>query len=219
MKRDLRLAELFATRICHDLSGPLNTLMGALELVNEDPEGAPDALPLAGDASVLLGHRLRLLRAAWGGGAGAMRVDEIAAMATGLPGRRLQLELDALDSAQQFSADASRLLLNVLMLAAEALPGGGTIRLTGDGAEHLLLQIDGHNAAWPPGLVGYLADPAAAQRALTDDGAGPRMLQAPIVALLAAVSGLRVSMLLGAAGEAAPPLLLALQPAVDGATA
>ena len=33
----LHLAELLAVRLCHDLSGPLGTLMGALELLAEDP--------------------------------------------------------------------------------------------------------------------------------------------------------------------------------------
>lgn len=214
MKSRLRLAELLATRICHDLSGPLNTLMGALELVNEDPEGAPDALPLAGDASVVLGQRLKLLRAAWGGGGGPMRVDEIAALAGGLPGRRLRLELDALDAEQVFSSEAARLVLNLLILAAESLPAGGTIHLSGDGEGHIVVQIEGRAAAWPSGLVGYLANPDSAERALADeDGAGPRLLQGPITAMLAAASGLRVSMLLGAGADGAPPLLLDLHPA------
>ncbi len=47
----LRLAELLAIRLCHDLSGPLGTMMGALEMVADDPEMADEALPLAGEAS------------------------------------------------------------------------------------------------------------------------------------------------------------------------
>ena len=210
----MHFAELLATRICHDLSGPLNTLMAALEIANEDPDGAADALPVAGDASVVLGQRLRLLRAAWGGGGGPMALDEIAALAAGLPGRNLRLDFGELQAERQFSAPAARLVLNALMLAAEALPGGGVIQLSGDSRRQVMLQLSGNGAGWPPGFIGCLADPQAAGRALEQaGGATARTLQGPLLAVLAQTLGLRISVLLGAGVEAAPPLLLELQPA------
>lgn len=210
----MRFAELLATRICHDLSGPLNTLMAALEIANEEPDGAAEALPMAGEASVVLGQRLRLVRAAWGGGGGPMTIDEVAALAAALPGRNLRLDLGELQAERRFSAPAARLVLNALMLAAEALPGGGVIQLSGDSQRQVMLQIAGETAAWPPGFIGYLSDPQAAERALNEAGdATARTLQGPLLALLASGLGLRVSVLFGAAVEAAPPLLLDLQPA------
>jgi histidine phosphotransferase ChpT len=213
MKTAMHFAELLATRICHDLSGPLNTLMAALEIATEDPDGAADALPVAGDAAVVLGQRLRLLRAAWGGGGGAMAIDEIATLAAGLPGRNLQLDLGELHAERLLSAPAARLVLNALMLAAEALPTGGVIQLSGDTERQVMLQITGGNAAWPTGFIGYLADPLAAERALgAIGGATARGVQGPLLAVLARGLGLRVSVLLGTAAESAPPLLLDLQP-------
>ena len=47
MKDPLRLAEMLAIRLCHDLSSPLGTLMGALELASEDVESSAEALRLA----------------------------------------------------------------------------------------------------------------------------------------------------------------------------
>jgi histidine phosphotransferase ChpT len=208
----MQFAELLATRICHDLSGPLNTLMAAIEIAIEDPGGAAEALPLASDASVVLGQRLRLLRVAWGGGGGAMAIDEIAALAAGLPGRNLHLDLGELHAERLFSAAAARLVLNALMLAAEALPGGGVIQLSGDSQRQVMLRIAGAAAAWPPGFIGYLTDPQAAEQALNEASAiTARTLQGPLLALLAHRLGLRVSVLLGAGMEAAPPLLLDLQ--------
>ena len=210
----MHFAELLATRICHDLSGPLNTLMAALEMANEDPDGAADVLPVAGDASVVLGQRLRLLRVAWGGGGGPMTIDEVAALAAGLPGRSLRLDFGELHAERQFSAPAARLVLNALMLAAEALPGGGVIQLSGDTQRQVMLQLSGNGASWPPGFIGYIADPLAAERALEQEGGTTaRNLQGPLLAVLAPSLGLRISVLLGAGVEAAPPLLLELQPA------
>ena len=212
MNTPMRLAELLATRMCHDLSGPLNTLLGALEIANEDPEAAAEAMPLAADASVVLGQRLKLLRAAWAGGAGPMAVDEISALAAGLAARNLRLDLGQLHAERAFSGPAARLVLNAIMLAAEALPGGGTIQLSGDSTRQVMVQIEGHTAGWPPGFIGYLADPDAAEQAVNRDGAATaRTLQGPLTALLAQCSGLRISVLLGTGTEAAPPLLLDLE--------
>jgi len=214
MKTPMHFAELLATRICHDLSGPLNTLMAALEMANDDPADAAEALPVAGDASVVLGQRLRLVRAAWGSGGGPMTIDELAALAAGLAGRTLQLDFGELRAERRFSAAAARLVLNALMLAAEALPGGGVIQLSGDTQRQVMVQISGRGAAWPTGFIGYLNDPQAAERALDQPGgATARTLQGPLLALLAHGLGLRVSVLLGAGVEAAPPLLLDLQAA------
>jgi histidine phosphotransferase ChpT len=127
----LRLAELLAIRLCHDLSGPLGTLMGALELVADDPGMAAEALPLAGEVSTALGRRLRLLRAAWGGATPSLSVAEFAALVEGMPARRWRLDLNGLDPAGRFSPAAARLALNVVLLAAESLPGGGTAALAG----------------------------------------------------------------------------------------
>jgi hypothetical protein len=98
-------------------------------------------------------------------------------------------------------------VLNLLLLAAEALRGGGTLRLSGAPDGELLIRIDGPRAAWPAGLAACLADEEAAWAALDD----PRALQAPLTALIARQAGVRLSMLLpsGIAGGV-PPLLLSL---------
>jgi histidine phosphotransferase ChpT len=209
----LRLAELLAVRLCHDLSSPLGTLMGALELAAEDPRSAGESMALANDVSTVLGQRLRLLRAAWGGGAPALGVVEIAAMAEGLHrGRRLRLDFDALDPNGRFTAPAARLVLNVLMLAAESLPTGGVVTLTGDPAGDLTVSISGPRALWPPRFALYLADEGAAWQALgaDDDVDASRGLQALLTALLARTTGLRLSFAVSAAAQTAAPLLLSL---------
>jgi len=208
----LRLAELLAIRLCHDLSGPLGTLMGVLELVADDPGMADEVLPIAGEVSTALGRRLRLFRAAWGGATPSLSVAEFAALVEGLDARRYRFDLSGLDPAGRFSPAAARLALNVALLAAEALPGGGTAVLAGDPAGEVLVTLAGPRAAWPTGFAAYLGDETLAWQALraADGVDASRGLQGWLTALIARGSGLRVAFLMAATAEAAPPLLLSL---------
>ena len=199
-----RLAELVCARFCHDLAGPVGSLAGMVELAREDAGAAEEALSVMEAASAEMGNRLRLLRAAWTGDAGAMDLVEIRTLAAGLPnGRRLRLDFDAVAPAM-LGAGMARMVLNLLLLAAESLPAGGSIELSGDPGAQLLLRIEGRRAAWPAGLGLMLNDNRAAWAALD----GPRNLQAPFTALTAGRLGLRLSMPIGV-GDAGPaPLLL-----------
>ena len=207
----LRLAELLASRLCHDLSGPLSTLLGSLELLTEEPETAEEALGLANEVAVTMGKRLRLLRAAWGGAAAPLRVEELRGLAEGLPqAHRISLQLDRLVPSARFPPGAARLVLNLLLLAAESLPAGGTIALAGDPEAEVQVSILGLRAAWPAGLAAYLADEERAWAALGGDSSTAlRGLQAPVTALIARTCGVRLSMLMAREAEAAPPLVFA----------
>ncbi len=202
----LILAEALAARLCHDLAGVLGTLMGALELASEDAAMQEEALPMALQAGIVLGQRLRLMRAAWAGEGCAMDGADLSTLAGGLPqGRRIQARLDGLSLTRPFTAEASRLVLNLLMLAAESLGGEGILTLSEAPGGSLVLAIAGPRAAWPQGLLGQFADIAQAQAAATT--CGPQHLLGPMSALVAHAAGLRVSALLGP-GDAASPLLI-----------
>ncbi len=199
-----RLAELVCARFCHDLAGPVGSLAGMVELAREDAGAAEEALSVMQAASAEMGNRLALLRAAWTGDAGAMDVSDIRTLAAGLPNaRRLRLDFDAVAPAM-LDAGMARMVLNLLLLAAESLPAGGSIGLSGDPGAQLLLRIEGRRAAWPAGFGPMLNDNAAAWAALD----GPRNLQAPFTALVASRLGLRLSMLVGVGPGGTPPLLL-----------
>lgn len=212
-RSSLRLAELLAVRLCHDLSSPLSTLMGALEMVNDDPGAAEEALPLAVEVSAILGTRLRLLRAAWGGPTPAMDGAELSAMLLGSQqGRKVRVDASALAPSGMFAPESARLALNVLMLAAEALPAGGEITLAGNPRREVVVAIAGPRAAWPAGLARYVADRTAAWSAIeTSEGVeASRSLQAPLTALIADAAGIRLSLLMAPKVEAAPPLLMTI---------
>jgi len=201
----LRLAELLAARLGHEVSGPAGTLAGAVEIARTEPDSAAEALDIAAQAATGLATRLRLLRAAWAGGAEALDVAALRALCAGLP-RHVWVDLDGLPADQGFPAASAQVLLNVLLLAAESLPKGGVVLLGEAGPDTTLVVPRGQNAAWPPGFAAWMADPAPAWRAIAS--AGPRRLQGPLTALLAHAAGTRMSFALAADAEAAPPLLL-----------
>jgi histidine phosphotransferase ChpT len=212
MSETLRLAELLCARLCHDLSGPLGALIGVLEIAREEqPEG--ETLALAEDTANELVQRLKLLRAAWGQHTDGMDLDQLRGFAECLSSsRRVLLDLAGLETGATFPPPAARVVLNLLLLAAESLPGGGIVALSGSPAHSILMTISGPRAAWPAGLAIWLNDEAAAAEAMLAD---PRRLQGPLAALLASGLGLRLSMLMPAGPrddtEALPPLLLSLR--------
>jgi histidine phosphotransferase ChpT len=211
MNESLRLAELLCARLCHDLSGPLGALIGILEIARDEQPDS-ETLALAEDTAVELGQRLKLLRAAWGHDGDEMDVARLRGFADCLSSsRRVRLDLAGLAPDAVFPSPAARVVLNVVLLAAESLPGGGIVALSGSASSSVLVTISGPRAGWPAGFAASLHDEAAAWEAMLAD---PRRVQGPLTALLARGFGLRLSMLMpaGAMGEAevSPPLLLSL---------
>ena len=196
----LQLAEALCARLCHDLSSPLGTLIGVLDLAAEDSTYLAEALPLASETALAMTGRLRLLRAAWGGDCGCLTSEDLSRLAAGLPSR-IRLDVSQLVSGP-LSAPVSRILVNLMLLGAEALPRGGTVRLIGE--NDFVVAIDGPAAAWPDALLAAMTD--LADVPLND----PRTVQAPLAAMLARAAGLRLSLLLAAGPFAAavPPILL-----------
>lgn len=148
----LLLAGALCARLCHDLAGSLGALSGTLEMAAED--GDKEALRLAMILAQELAARLRLLRAAWGSGSD---VPALESLLPGLPGaERLKL-----DTANFRVADESvqRFSLNLMMVAAAALPRGGVIRMSGTD-QRLKVEIEGARAGWPEAFAGCLAGDA-----------------------------------------------------------
>lgn len=202
MNGALGLAELLASRLCHDLSGPVAGVASALELaLDEQPRS--EALNAAEEAATVLNARIRLLRAAWGPDPSPLSVSEIAGMTAGLPGApRTAADLSALAARPDLSPNVARVLLNVLLLAAEALKGEGRISAGLSGMDIAIL-IQGKRAAWPEHLAQVLQDPDAALSAVQNS----RHVQAPLTSLIAREAGVRLSFLV-ATGNSPPALLI-----------
>jgi len=181
-------------------------MANALDMALEEAGADGEALSIAAEGGQAVNARLRLLRAAWGGGLGATPLPDLIGLMDGLPTRRrLQIDTDLVTEAAALPAGTARVLLNVLIIAAESLPHGGIITLSGSVDEGLVVIISGRGAAWPTGLPNWLTSRSAALAAMDD----PRQLVGPLTAVLAEAEGVRVSLLMGGPPDMVAPLLIA----------
>jgi histidine phosphotransferase ChpT len=196
MSTDPRLAELLASRICHDLGSPLASITALL------PQAAdPAAHDILTETAVEIGARLRLFSAAFGA-SDELKWDELAPLLLGAPmAHRVRFEVAA--GRAQLQAGRVRLLLSAALLAAEALPRGGIVRLSHNPAGAVEVLPEGRDAQWSPTLIQLLSG-ARLERALAE---GPRRVLAPWVMAQAAAEGAELSLALSA-GIAIPALLI-----------
>ncbi len=189
----IRLAELVCARLCHDLGGLIGTVGNAMAMVAEGSGRGNEVLAFATSATTMLSQRLQLMRAAWGPETEAIALPDLLRLAgPAVAARRVGIDTRTLAPDCVFSARAGRVLLNLILLACESLPKGGTIVILGR-SDDLLLRIDGPLAAWPAGFSACMRDEASAIGALT----GARSVQMPLTALFALTSGVRLSPVLG----------------------
>ncbi|HET8995133.1 MAG TPA: histidine phosphotransferase family protein [Acetobacteraceae bacterium] len=197
----LHLAELLCARMTHDFSGSIGALSNLLDLAFDQPERAAEPLALASETAGQLVRRLKLLRAAWGPPMEPFPLGRIHDLALGLAQSRCCVNLEALAGGTEFSMEHGRLVLNLLLMAADGLPSGGEVALRGCAGD-LVLVIAGQRAAWPAGLAACIADPDSAWSMLED----PRKVQTALTVLLAASLGMRLSLLMGPEAGGVPPL-------------
>ena len=207
----LCMAELLCVRLCHDLSGPLGALIGVLDIAREEHPDS-ETLTLAEETAGELAERLKLLRAAWGPEGEELNVTRLQEFGEGLSSsRRVRLDLSGLPPNRVFAPQVARVVLNLLLMAADCLPGGGIVAMSEAPSAGVLVTISGPRAAWPAGFGGWLADPESAVQAILAD---PRHLQPPLAALLVRSYGYQLSMFMPASpasgAEPAPPLMLSL---------
>jgi hypothetical protein len=119
----------------------------------------------------------------------------------GLP-QRVAVDISSLDPNTVFPTAIGRIVLNLLLLAADSLPSGGTVVLAGTPRD-LFVRIAGPAAAWPTGISVCLADEMEARSALTEG----RSLQMALTALLAHAAGIRLSVVLPPIGQNEAPIL------------
>jgi len=160
---DLMLAQLLCSRLCHDLVGPVGAIGNGVEMLQEedDAEMRVQALSLVGHSAEQASRRLRFYRLAFGAAQASadLALAEAETLAREfLEGGRVTLLWQASPDAR-LPRDDGKLLLNLVLTGAEALPRGGTLRVAADGAG-MSIEADGAGAR--------LAEEAT--RALCQDG-------------------------------------------------
>ena len=192
---DSLLAGLVAARLCQEFGSPLSTLTAIMPQAAEAPARA------VLDETV---GELRLRHALFDmafGPPDQREWPELALLLRGAPMAH-RVAFDAGEPPPDSPDPATmRLLLGVMLLGGEALPRGGTVRLSSEPDGGFAVQAEGRDAAWPSAMV-VLVGGGALEFALAE---GPRRVLAPWTYLLAAADGRRLDFGLGA-GPGAPPL-------------
>lgn len=150
---DLRVAELLASRLCHDLVGPIGAVSNGLELIEEEGlDLTDDALQLAGKSAGQAANILQIYRLAYGMAGARIGGDlsDLESLATGyLDSSRVSLDWRIPAEAAQGPDGLGKLLLNIVLLAEEALPRGGTLAVelaTGSGGLEVGVTASGPGA-------------------------------------------------------------------------
>ena len=154
MNHEIRLAEMLATRLCHDLTGPIGAVNNGAEFLDEEGfDMQNEAVQLILSSAHEAVNRLMFYRQAYGkvGDTGEASLAEKKQIAQAFfSGTKVKLDwpdshTDA--SGIAVSQKMSRLLLNLMVIAGGALIRGGTlaIRLSQNeaGDKQLLLTATG----------------------------------------------------------------------------
>jgi histidine phosphotransferase ChpT len=145
---DLRVLELLAARLCHELISPIGAIANGVELLGEnDPEFIRDATALIGQSAKKAGQRLQFYRFAYGSSAtGEAVVPDPRELVGGLfEGGRLSCTWHP--EALLLPAELQKLACNMVVLAAETLPRGGTINVAAGPPAAPRLEIVGAGEA------------------------------------------------------------------------
>lgn len=164
---ELRVFHLLCAKLCHDLVSPVGAVSNGVELLRDmGPEDADEILGLIADSSGKASDRLKYFRVAYGLASDSVRSDaEAKEIAKGMMaghGISLDWPLDAA-MVMPIAEDQVKLFLNVLLLAAEALPRGGTlaVRLSdAGGGMRIAVEAAGEGANLPPETLAGLTDNA-----------------------------------------------------------
>jgi len=128
-----RVMELLFSHLCHELISPVTAVNNGLELVAEDDPGmVAEAIGLIRQSAAEAARKLQFYRLAYGQASGfeqARGLIQARELSQGLfQGSRIALTWNDGDAAGVAADKQSvKLLLNLIGLAREALPRGGTI--------------------------------------------------------------------------------------------
>lgn len=150
---ELDFAALLVSRVCHDLVSPVGAVVNGLEVLEDERDATmrADALKLVASSAEMAAARLQFARIAYGaaGSAGAeLDLSEVGRIVKGLlKGGKVEIDWQAANL--NWPKDWAKLLMNAVLLAADALPRGGRIRVetsTDTAAPHFKIFAAGQGA-------------------------------------------------------------------------
>lgn len=152
----LELASLLCSRLCHDLLSPVGALTNGLELLAEekDPEMRKRCFELLEQSARISADKLKFFRLAFGaaGGFGEMvPVAEPRALIDALVGNNGRITVNWALGGDALPKPAVKTLLNLSLIAIEALIRGGTLDIGAEvreGASEIVVRAAGARIAF-----------------------------------------------------------------------
>lgn len=154
------LASLLCSRLCHDLMSPVGALNNGIELLadEQDPDMRDKCLELLAESARTSANKLKFFRLAFGAAGGfgdAIDTREARGALEGLFGAEKRIELGWLASDEKMPKGAVKLLLNLALIAGDALVRGGRLDVGAESSSDLLeiaIRAEGPRILLDPSL-------------------------------------------------------------------
>ncbi|MEA2754633.1 MAG: histidine phosphotransferase ChpT [Aliidongia sp.] len=173
---DVMIAELLAARLCHELVSPVGAIANGVEILEDEPDFAGDAIALIGLSARNAARRLQFYRVSYGSTSPLADVLFNAAVTDFFSESKIVFEWRI----AILPPGAGKLACNLLLVAAEALPRGGRITLDAGEGGGIAVTAAGEGVRLAEPIAALLGEPAVA------DQLSPRTVQAAFTAALAA---------------------------------
>lgn len=153
-------ASLLCSRLCHDLLSPVGALNNGIELLADehDPEMRARCLDLLAESARASANKLKFFRLAFGAAGGfADVVDtrEARAAIEGLFGTDGRIQLGWMVDEPTMSKAALKVLLNIVLIAGDALVRGGSLDVGAEKSEaglDIVVRAEGTRIVLDPEL-------------------------------------------------------------------
>ncbi|HVM37669.1 MAG TPA: histidine phosphotransferase family protein [Sphingomicrobium sp.] len=186
----VELASLLCSRLCHDLMSPVGALNNGLELLadEQDPDMRQKCLELLEESARASANKLKFFRLAFGAGGGfgdAVDTREAQLALEGLFGAERRITLGWMVSGDKLPKGAVKLLLNLALLAGDALVRGGRLDVGAESSDELIelaIRAEGPRILLDPVLRAVL-------EGAVDEGIEPRAAGAWLAHSLATDAG------------------------------
>ena len=161
----IEFASLLCSRLCHDLLSPVGALNNGLELMADetDPEMRARCLELLTDSARTSANKLKFFRLAFGSAGGfgdAVPPHEARVAIEGMFATAGRVQVGWLVEEQLLDKLAAKIMLNLALIAGEALVRGGRLDIgaeTRPGVTEIVVRAEGPKVVLDPDLRAALA--------------------------------------------------------------
>ena len=200
--KSYEFASLLCSRLCHDLLSPVGALNNGIELLSDehDPEMRARCLELLGESARASANKLKFFRLAFGAAGGfADEVDtrEARVAIEGLFGGEGRIQLGWMVDDPTMSKSALKILLNLVLIAGDALVRGGRLDVGAekhDSGLDIVIRSEGPRIVLDPELKNVLIGGGS------EDAIAPRAAAAWLVHCLVSEGGGQVQVMDGEEG-------------------